>query len=504
MRRLSVASLFAVVSLLVGAASAWAAGWGKDYVPNVPVVTQDGKTLKFYDDLIKDKIVVLSFIYTSCKDICPLATARLGEAQDKLGDRLGRDIFFYSISIEPERDTPQRLKQYAEAFQARPGWLFLTGLPEDIKLIRDKFGDRRPDLIDHRNDVVLGNGATEEWQRENALGDIEHFVGAIRAMDPKWRGEVHELAAEDALRAQAPRSTPAKAVPYDTGYIMEGRQAGSAMFAKLCAGCHTVGRGDRVGPDLDGLTLRRSRAWISEFLMDPIKMRARQDPIALALAAKYPGVRMPFLKVQESDAADLISYIDAHSKAQQPRIALETLYALTTQEGTHLAPADLKGRPFAVVFGYTHCPDVCPTTLLDLSNMLESLGRDAQRLKILFVSVDSERDTPAALKAYMQSFNPGITALTGSPEEIAKAAALFAADYAKSAVENGSFTYDHSTKTYFVTADRNLFGTLDLQTDPRRRQALLTHLLGTPERSPSGHLPPGEDRIPIVESRIAK
>ena len=95
-----------------GGRAAWApwpaqAGrWGKDYVPNVPVVTQDGKTLNFYDDLIKDKIVVFSFIYTSCKDICPLATARLAEVQDKLGDRIGRDIFFYSISIDPEHDTP--------------------------------------------------------------------------------------------------------------------------------------------------------------------------------------------------------------------------------------------------------------------------------------------------------------------------------------------------------------------------------------------------------------
>ena len=293
-------------------------------MPNVPVVTQDGKTLNFYDDLIKDKIVVLNFIYTSCKDICPLATARLGEAQDKLGDRLGRDIFFYSISIEPERDTPERLKQYADAFHAGPGWLFLTGLPEDIQDIRYKFGDRRPDLVDHRNDVVLGNGATGEWQRENALGDLDHFVGAVKAMDPQWRGRSPRT-----WRAKQPwRKGSVKTVHYETGYVMEGRQAGSAIFAKLCAGCHSIGGGDRVGPDLDGLTLRRSRAWITEFLMDPIKMRSRQDPIALALAAKFPGVRMPYLQIHESDAADLISYINAKSKQPQPTIALETLYGL--------------------------------------------------------------------------------------------------------------------------------------------------------------------------------
>jgi protein SCO1/2 len=456
----------------VGACSAQAGRWGKEYVPNVPVITQDGKTLNFYDDLIKDKIVVLSFIYTSCKDICPLASSRLAEAQEKLGDRVGRDIFFYSISIEPERDTPARLKAYADAFHAGPGWLFLTGLPEDIKTIRYKFGDRRPDLGDHRNDVVLGNGATGEWQRENALGDLEHFVGAMKAMHPQWRLE--DVAGVSPPAAHQPAGNT---VHYETGYVMEGRQPGSAMFTKLCAGCHTIGRGDRVGPDLDGLALRRSRAWISDFLIDPIKMRARQDPIALALAAKFPGVRMPYLQIHESDAADLIAYIDAKSKVQQPKIALETLYALTTQDGRHLSPADLQDRPFAVVFGYTHCPDVCPTTLLDWSNALDGLGQEARRLKVLFVSVDHQRDIPENLQAFMRSFNPGITALTGSAEQIKAAAALFDATYARSPGEAGDYTYDHSVKTYLVAADRHLFATLDLDSEPSLRRRLVQRLL---------------------------
>jgi len=470
--RVSRIGVITIAMLLLGTLSAQAARWGKEYVPNVPVITQDGKVLNFYDDLIKDKIVVLSFVYTSCKDICPLATARLGEAQEKLGDRVGRDIFFYSISIEPEHDTPERLKQYANAFHAGPGWLFLTGLPEDIQAIRYKFGDRRPDVADHRNDVVLGNGATGEWQRENALGDLEHFVGAIKAMDPQWRLE--DVAGAGAAAAPQPSG---HTVSPETGYVMEGRQPGSAMFVKLCAGCHTVGRGDRVGPDLDGLTLRRSRAWITDFLLNPIAMRARRDPIALALAANFPGVRMPYLQIHESDAADLISYIDARSKEPQPRIPLETLYALTTQDGTHLTPADLKDRPFAVAFGYTHCPDVCPTTLLDWSNALEGLGQDARRFKVLFVSVDHLRDTPENLAAYMRSFNPGITALTGSAEQIAAVAQQFGATYARSPGENGHDTYDHTVKSYLVAADRHIFGTLDLNSEPSLRRSLLQRLL---------------------------
>src|SRR6185295_19364343 len=120
-----------LLALLVASPDAQASRWGQDYVPNVPVVTHDGKVLNFYDDLIKDKIFVVSFLFTSCRDVCPIAAARLAQLQERLGDRMGKEIFFYSISIDPENDTPDKLKKYAEAFGAGPGWLFLTGIPED-------------------------------------------------------------------------------------------------------------------------------------------------------------------------------------------------------------------------------------------------------------------------------------------------------------------------------------------------------------------------------------
>ena len=356
--------------------------------------------------------------------------------------------------------------------------MFLTGLPEDILAIRDKFGDRRPELVDHRNDVVLGNGATGEWQRENALGDIEHFVRAIEDMNPNGRNQPPVSAGNAAVGQAAAVAAPSQVVPYDRAHVMEGRQAGSAMFVKLCAGCHTVGRGDRVGPDLDGLTLRRSRVWISDFLMDPIKMRARKDPIALALAAKFPGVRMPYLKINASDAADLISYIDAHSRAPQPRIALESLYALTTHDSTHLKPADLVGRPFAVLFGYTHCPDVCPTNLLAWSNLLNGMDGDIASFKLLFVSVDHDRDTPSVLKAYVASFDQHITALTGSAEAIAAVAQQFGAFYARAAgATTGDYNIDHTVKSYLVDQEAHLAGTIGPQTAEADQRRVLAQLL---------------------------
>src|SRR5215470_14972522 len=148
---------------------------GADYFPNLPVVTQDGKTLKFYDDVIKDKIVLISFIYTHCPDICPLTTARIAQVEDELGDMVGRDIFFISMTVDPERDTPERLKEFATAFDAGPGWLFLTGKPEDIRLINSKLGDKSRTLSEHRNEIVLGNDATGEWTRNTALGDLDRL-----------------------------------------------------------------------------------------------------------------------------------------------------------------------------------------------------------------------------------------------------------------------------------------------------------------------------------------
>ena len=91
--------------------------WGADYFPNIPLVNQDGETLYFFDDLIKDKVVMINLIYTTCRDVCPLETARLKVVKKILGDRVGKDIFLYSISIDPKHDTPEVLKAYSERFK---------------------------------------------------------------------------------------------------------------------------------------------------------------------------------------------------------------------------------------------------------------------------------------------------------------------------------------------------------------------------------------------------
>src|SRR5947207_1478653 len=114
--------------------------WGANYFPNIELITQEGKKVHCYDDLIKGKIVAIHLIYTTCQYSCPLETARLAQVQKILGDRMGKDVFFYSITIDPDHDTPPVLKEYAEKFSAGPGWLFLTGKQADIELISKKTG----------------------------------------------------------------------------------------------------------------------------------------------------------------------------------------------------------------------------------------------------------------------------------------------------------------------------------------------------------------------------
>ena len=114
--------------------------------PNVTLTTHNGKKVKFYDDLIKDKIVIINFMYVRCDGKCPATTANLVQVQKLLGDRVGKDIFIYSITLKPEEDTPRDLKEYAKAYKVGPGWQFLTGDPKDVELLRRKLGfiDRDP------------------------------------------------------------------------------------------------------------------------------------------------------------------------------------------------------------------------------------------------------------------------------------------------------------------------------------------------------------------------
>lgn len=128
------------------------------FLPNVPLFTQDGKRVRFYDDLIKDKIVTMNVFYANCEGICPAITANLVKVQKLLGPRVGRDIFMYSMTLKPEEDDVKALKMYQEMHGIGPGWTLLTGKPEDCETLRRSMGFTYPNkLIDQDKSQHIGN-----------------------------------------------------------------------------------------------------------------------------------------------------------------------------------------------------------------------------------------------------------------------------------------------------------------------------------------------------------
>ena len=299
----------AAVAAVTGAAAPAAAQhgrWGADHFPNVTLTTHDGTQVRFYDDLIKGKIVAINLIYTTCKYACPLETARLAQVQKLLGDRMGRDVFFYSITIDPEIDTPAVLKQYAEQYRAGPGWLFLTGKKEDIDLISRKIGlysapnPANPD--GHKPYLLIGNEATGQWMRQSGMDNAGYLATTISTWLNSW---------------QTAKGTPRSYV--DAPKI--NLDAGEYTFKSHCAACHTIGGGDHIGPDLLGVTARRDRAWLERIILTPDKLIAEKDPATMALLQKYKQVRMPTLGLAEADAAVLIEFLGRRKIAKETKAA---------------------------------------------------------------------------------------------------------------------------------------------------------------------------------------
>src|SRR5262245_54628524 len=168
----AIRAVLAICAVLASGGAAAQSRWHAGYFPNVELTTQTGERVHFYD-LIKDRTVAIELIYTSCQFACPLETARLAQVQALLGDRMGKDIFFYSISIDPAHDTPAVLSEFAKKFKAGPGWTFLTGKPEDIELLSKKLGLYTPpdpeNKDGHTPALLIGNEATGQWIRGSAL-----------------------------------------------------------------------------------------------------------------------------------------------------------------------------------------------------------------------------------------------------------------------------------------------------------------------------------------------
>jgi cytochrome oxidase Cu insertion factor (SCO1/SenC/PrrC family) len=137
----------------------------REYFTDLPVVTQDGTELQFFSDVLKDRVVLVSLFYTKCPQACPLTTQKLAEVQEFLGEDLGSKIFLISITLDPENDTPEVIKEYAGKFLAREGWMFLTGKKKDLQLITYRLGHTSSEIEAHNTQFMIGNVNREHWAK---------------------------------------------------------------------------------------------------------------------------------------------------------------------------------------------------------------------------------------------------------------------------------------------------------------------------------------------------
>lgn len=288
-------------------ASSGGSPWRGDYFPNVELVTHDGKPVRFYDDLIKDRVVAINFIFTSCKDVCPGETARLRQVQQLLGDRADQDVFMYSITIDPETDSPEVLAAYREQFKIGPGWTFLTGSEEDIELLQRKLGLLIEDLEDpndHNVSLIVGNEATGRWMKRSPYDNPHILAGLLMDSLHNWK---------------VPRAAGRS---YATAEKLPAFTRGEYLFRTRCNACHTIGQGDGVGPDLIGIVEKRDPDWLARWLMEPDAMIAEEDPIALQILAEYGDVRMPNLRLTDIETTSLIEHLrDESMRVSQARTA---------------------------------------------------------------------------------------------------------------------------------------------------------------------------------------
>jgi len=288
------------MSVLAPIAATAQSPWGKDYFPNVSLTTETGKQVKFYDDVLKGKVLVVNFMFTKCGDVCPLDTAQLKKVSEILGDKMGKSIFFYSVSVDPANDTPAAMAEFKEKYQIGKGWTFLTGKLEDVTLIQQKFGLEPANGTPraHSTTIILANEPSGQWIKRSPYENPQMLANLLAGhLNP--RGML--------MSETGPKQSYANAVAVPAG------DAGEQLYRTRCASCHTIGGGDGLGPDLLMVTGKHTDAWMKRWLKEPDKMIAEGDPYATAQLKQFRNLAMPNLKLDDASIAQLIAFMDKES-----------------------------------------------------------------------------------------------------------------------------------------------------------------------------------------------
>lgn len=162
----------------------------------------------------------------------------------------------------------------------------------------------------------------------------------------------------------------------------------------------------------------------------------------------------------------VLTYVAGRQKSEPEGVRLGEPFNLIDQNGAPITEAAFKGHPSALFFGFTHCPEVCPTTLFEMAGWLKTLGDEGKDLRVFFISVDPERDTPEVMKGYTTAFTDRITGITGKPEDVEKLVKSWRIYAKKVPTENGDYTMDHTASVMLLDRDGRLKSTLDYKESP--------------------------------------
>lgn len=224
-----------------------------------------------------------------------------------LGDRLGDDVHFYSITIDPEYDTQPVLQAFAESWNIPDGWTFLTGDEQDLIRIRKKLGMRLDDvrtgdLSDHSVHLIIGNQASGRWMKRSPFENPYILANQLGDWLHGWKHA-----------SQGERS-------YEDAPEIRQISDGEYIFRNRCEACHTIGQGAvrevaerRVGPDLFNVTRNRPREWLERWIQEPDAMLEEGDPVATALYERWDEMPMPNMRLTDKDVTMLLGYIEKES-----------------------------------------------------------------------------------------------------------------------------------------------------------------------------------------------
>lgn len=180
MKRVLLLLLYAVTAAAEESTTTEATAAARSYFSNVALVDQDGQPRRFYDDLLKGKTVLIHSFFATCHGVCPPMISKLKKLQEGLGDHLGKDIYLLSLTVDTAEDTPAKMKEFASALHAKPGWFFLSGKKENVDWALYKTGQYVTNKDDHSTVFILGNEATGSWKKVLASAPAEDLIRLLQ------------------------------------------------------------------------------------------------------------------------------------------------------------------------------------------------------------------------------------------------------------------------------------------------------------------------------------